>query len=422
MLLKLFLQLKSLSFYEYFLLIIPLFQIFGPLFLNVILIFSGIFFIYEFYNKKNFLTQIKVSWVFFYLVFFFYNCIRAFYSHGNLHALQSSISQIRFLLFSLFIFLCVPRIKNIKFIIDSWLVIILITAFDVLYQYWFGIDIFGFAMNGQKNSFARPSGFFAESLRAGAFITFIAVPIISYYYSKFNSLTIINKFIYFLIYAFLFLIVALTGERLAFIIFLFASLIIIFFFDFSVKKLFISSFLILSLLFSIYNLNPSFRLRLKEFANISTNLYESSYGRLWESAYLTYKANKIFGVGLKNYRYFCDNYLKPIDLRPESQYQLCSTHPHNFILEILAETGIVGFTIFFIFFYKLIIFLKSRIKVLKKQPFFNEYAGLAYGNILMLFVYIFPLKTSGSFFTTWNASFFWMNLGFALLLTKNNKI
>ena len=127
-------------------------------------------------------------------------------------------------------------------------------------------------------------------------------------------------------------------------------------------------------------------------------------------------------MGLKNYRYFCDNYLKPIDPRPESQYQLCSTHPHNFILEILAETGIAGFTIFFIFFYKLIIFLKSRIKVLKKQPFFNEYAGLVYGNILMLFVYIFPLKTSGSFFTTWNASFFWMNLGFALLLTKNNKI
>ena len=151
------------------------------------------------------------------------------------------------------------------------------------------------------------------------------------------------------------------------------------------------------------------------FSNILANFYDSSYGRLWESGYLLFEKNKIFGVGLKNYRVDCDNQIDP---RPESIPQFCSSHPHNFFLEILSETGLVGFSIFFIFFVYLIFYLNDKIKSLKNDEFFKKYSSLLYGNILILLIYVWPLKTSGSFFTTWNGSFFWLNLGIALLITK----
>ena len=168
-------------------------------------------------------------------------------------------------------------------------------------------------------------------------------------------------------------------------------------------------------LMTIYFNSSSFNSRVKDFSNILANFYDSSYGRLWESGYLLFEKNKIFGVGLKNYRVDCDNQIDP---RPESIPQFCSSHPHNFFLEILSETGLVGFFIFFIFFAYLIFYLKDKIKSLKNDEFFKKYSSLLYGNILILLIYVWPLKTSGSFFTTWNGSFFWLNLGIALLITK----
>ena len=81
---------------------------------------------------------------------------------------------------------------------------------------------------------------------------------------------------------------------------------------------------------------------------------------------MLFEKNKIFGVGLKNYRVDCDNQIDP---RPESIPQFCSSHPHNFFLEILSETGLVGFFIFFIFFICLIFYLKDKIKSLKNDEF-----------------------------------------------------
>ena len=39
--------------------------------------------------------------------------------------------------------------------------------------------------------------------------------------------------------------------------------------------------------------------------------------------------------------------------------------------------------------------------------------------IIVVLVEIWPLKTTGSFFTTWSATFFWLNVG--LLMTGVSK-
>ena len=52
-----------------------------------------------------------------------------------------------------------------------------------------------------------------------------------------------------------------------------------------------------------------------------------------------FKHNKIFGVGNKMYRKLCN----------KDEYFVndfsCTTHPHNFYLQVLAENGLIGFII-----------------------------------------------------------------------------
>jgi O-antigen ligase len=404
-------KIKNLSIYELILLLFPLCQISGSFLVNFSLILSSIIFIHQ-SIKKNFFNQFKLNWLYFYIIFIIYTIIISFFASDILSSLRSSISQIRFLLFSLFIFLCISNVKNIERILKFWLILVLFVSADIIYQYFFSKNIFGFPI-----IINRPSGVFQDELVAGTFISFISLPIISYYFKKFDEEKMKYKFLYSLIYLLLFASVALTGERLAFIIF-FAGSIIIFVFNTSIKKFIILSVSLIIFFIFIYFNSSSLNARVKDFNNIILNFYNSSYGRLWESSYLLFDKNKIFGVGLKNYRVDCDNQLDP---RPDSvsiSGQFCSSHPHNFFLEILSETGLVGFFIFFIFFAYLMFYLKDKIKSLKNDEFFKKYSSLLYGNILILLIYVWPLKTSGSFFTTWNGSFFWLNLGIALLITK----
>ena len=91
----------------------------------------------------------------------------------------------------------------------------------------------------------------------------------------------------------------------------------------------------------------------------------------------------------------------------------CATHSHNYYLELLVETVIIGVTLLVIFF---IIILKNSYLYLKNyyQTKNNEIYFLI-PVIIIFLVEIWPLKSSGSFFTTWNATFFW--LYFPLLIT-----
>ena len=52
--------------------------------------------------------------------------------------------------------------------------------------------------------------------------------------------------------------------------------------------------------------------------------------------------NPVFGIGPGAYRYACQNdeYIT---------FNACTTHPHNYFLQMLTETGIIGFTVYYFF-------------------------------------------------------------------------
>jgi O-antigen ligase len=84
-------------------------------------------------------------------------------------------------------------------------------------------------------------------------------------------------------------------------------------------------------------------------------------------------------------------------------------------LEFLSEHGLFGFSILIVF---LLTFFCKRILYLLKNK--NEIFYLALlMNTLLIFI---PFLPSGSFFSSFNASIFWLNISILLAFEKKRKL
>ena len=98
------------------------------------------------------------------------------------------------------------------------------------------------------------------------------------------------------------------------------------------------------------------------------------YYLMFNTSIKIFKDNVFFGSGIKTFRKKCkedkyfviQNYSLFKD-KPHNYYKgftgvdSCSTHPHNYYLQSLAETGIFSFiVIFFLFVYSLLSIIKSK--------------------------------------------------------------
>lgn len=399
---------RNLNFFDKIVLFFPFCVLAGSLIINIYLVFVSIIFVYQIIKDKKLEIGNDFNWTIFYVIFITYCFAISFFASDIYNSIRASIGQIRFLLFSLFIIFFFKDIKKLNILINIWFVLILVVVFDVFFQSIFMFNIIGIPMSYG----GRPSSFFGHEVIAGTFIVYSFIPIMFFYMNKFMEKDIKKKIIYILIYSIIFYAVVITGERLALIMLLGATLVNIIFFlrlyQFFLTLIFFFIFLSLA-----YHFNEMFQNRVNLMAEVLSNFYHSSWGRLYESSYMLFKENYVTGVGLKNYRVDCDFQIDP---RPTHPAQFCSTHPHNFFLEILSETGVIGFSIFTIF---IILIFKRISKILnfdyKELSLFN----FARGSFVILLIYVWPIKTSGSFFTTFNSSFFWFNLGLLILIIKN---
>ena len=192
-------------------------------------------------------------------------------------------------------------------------------------------------------------------------------------------------------------------------------LFLIFFTFKNFLKIFFFIFIFLSISFKLI---PSVNDRYSKTFYELKNYKSFSYFRLFSSAVEISNDRKLFGVGLKNYRILCNDKIKN---KYTNLPNLCSTHPHNNFFELLVETGYFGAILYFAFIY--FVFKKSFRSVLFLKSTDDKFLGFATGVLITLLLYVWPLKSSGSIFSSFYASFFWFNLGLMLSFKdkKTNK-
>lgn len=124
------------------------------------------------------------------------------------------------------------------------------------------------------------------------------------------------------------------------------------------KKIVLGLILLVSFSFAYFQFSPT---SIQRFEMISSTEYKDqpNYERMlmWQSAYNMFIDHPVFGVGVGNYHEeYINNYRSP--LAREDTW-----HPHNVLLAMLAQTGIIGglgYIVLFIYmFYKVIIDYKN---------------------------------------------------------------
>ena len=148
---------------------------------------------------------------------------------------------------------------------------------------------------------------------------------------------------------------------------------------------------------------------------------QTYHERLFLTAIDTWKFNKVFGGGIKSFREDCHKLKEMPDINMEEREfdvnkslapeevkyfgkknRLCSNHPHNYYLEVLTETGAVGLIIISMIALLFIVFLFKNYKFLKQVSVANF---ILLSAIINLILETFPLRSTGSLFSTVNATY-----------------
>tara|TARA_B100000886_G_scaffold273531_1_gene197441 strand:+ start:33 stop:1298 length:1266 start_codon:yes stop_codon:yes gene_type:complete len=396
----------------------------GSAVLNITVVLISIFYLFKNFKNKKF-DEFEIIWVKAFLVFWIYLILISFFSEDYLSSIRSSFSQIRYLFLILFIYKYL-NFQILKFIIYFLTSLLIFVSIDNNIQFFTGLDIFGYKaegyifneriynLNTMDYYVGRLSGPFGNELVTGAFIAKLSFPLIFYFMQLFKKVKNTYKFLIICLFLILIEGVIISGERTSSLLIILAFFLA-FYLSYGFKKTLLISLPILLSLVILVNSNDFLKKRSKDTIKIVKNIPDSSYGRLYSAGINIWKENLIFGVGIKNYRIECNNIIDP---EPNHTFPFCATHPHNVILEFLSETGLMGLFLFLIF---LFLFIKNFFHNYKIEKN-TDYKFICLGSFTMIILSIIPLYPSGSFFSSWNSTFFWINFGFAASLINKEKL
>lgn len=402
--------LKENSINDFFLLAIPFFLITGPFLPDLSLVLIVLFGIIKFNNKIFYIIK-KNSIIFLILVFSLYNIINSFLSEQIITSLKSSITYLRFPLFAIISSFILSNNKNLysQFLFFIKLLLLFLSC-DAIFQFIFHYNFFGFEAV-QKN---RISGMFGDEYILGSYLSrLFPIYLFLNFYTKGETFKNIKEVLFITIIVFLAILI--SGERTSLCIisiFLFISFVLIK--DQNYRK-FVKVFLFIILIAISLLLTFSKSLKTRYIYLTFGQVLNFNIGNLKQEdinnqnllhlkvSYQMFKDQPLNGFGNKMFGYKCFKDYFVNDGR-------CSNHPHNFLAQILVETGIIGLLLFFtiyLFIIKEIIFFKKK----------SNYSAILLLTIIL--INFFPLIPSGNFFNNWLNIQFYFPIAFYISLKHN---
>ncbi len=432
---------------------IPILLITGPFLPDLALSIVCLMFLCNIFYKKKY-KLLYNKFILLSLLWCSYLLLRSLFSQHIYLSFESSLFFFRFFLLSYIIYYLLnnynPFVKNFFYTMFFCFFVLIVDGFI---QFIFGYNLIGIPYNEN-----RISSFFNTEYILGSYLSHLYPLLVAGIFIIYSS----NKkiiYISFLLYIFIDVLIFLSGERKAFFnMFLSGLIFITLFNDFKIVRLFsiiISIFLIFIIVKNfeqpmqrmitqtVYDLNINLTEQVNnnlevntdsdnfiETKNKSNNSIENKiyiFSKQHHAHFITasniFTQNIIFGVGPKLFRIYChDEKYKYVIEHDLTSIDGCSTHPHNFFLQLLSETGLIGFIpILFVFVLVSYLFIKQFIKLYFLKSFYLSNVQLSL--LSCVAIYLWPIAPSGNFFGNWLSIVGFLPLGFILFyfnLIKND--
>ena len=351
----------------------------------------------------------------FFFIFCLFLIFSSIVSEYVLHCIKNTAFYFRYGILILSIWYLLDHYKKFKYLFFYSISLTLLVV--IIYSF---LQIFILHNVVQAD---RISGLFGTELIQGSYLLrIIPIFIIFYFYNK-DNLVESSSILFFSILISAFILITLSGERASIFLMFVGIFLSIFFLRTSLVRIFFLILLISFIFIVTIKLYPKSQVRVINYtynqifdkADSSNHsqiyLFSEGHQNHFKTALLIFKQNYLTGVGVRNFRLECKK-----NIYDNVGRYHCSTHPHNTYMQLLSETGLIGFS----FFISFIIFILIKIFKFLKVAYSNKKkinVPLAI-SFVVICINFFPFITTGSFFNNWMSTLYFIPV--ALLLYELN--
>lgn len=393
------------------LLILPLSLLFGTLISEIIIFFIILIFLSKSYKNKNWEWTKNIEFKFLLLIWI-YLILNSIFANNFSLSISRGLFFFRFILLAFAISEILKNENLRKKIFTYWIALVIFVSIDIYVEFFFKKNLLGnYSLYPD-----RIASFTGKELKIGHYLSALFLLPFSFFIDENNYKNIKINFVLLFFLAFVGFAILATGERSNSIRAFFCFILFITLLKQKNKlvKYIIIGFFIISSYAAIDNINKIKNRYTEIIENINKPiilLKSTQHGAHYVTAWKIFKNYPYLGVGNKNFREECEK-----SIYADSSYKFtsfrCSTHPHQIYFEFLSELGILGTLlivsfVFFITTKALLIYLKNC-KLIILAP-----------NLYITSTFL-PIIPSGSFFTSFGATLFWLNVGIMFSLYKKN--
>jgi hypothetical protein len=338
--------------------------------------------------------------------------VSIFVADDILLSFQSSLFYFRIGIFVCVVWYLIEKDqKLLDFFYYTLVICFSVLLVDSYLQFFFSMSITGEQLKdkgkyllGDHN---RIASFFKDELIMGSYLSRLFPLLLALFVlKKKNKIELYSMIIFFTLVS---SVIYISGERAAFFSHLISILfIIIFMKDYKqMRLLMFAGFLLIISAFTFGNNHLKERMIKLPINSLTNYAFTKNHDSLMRTAYNIFLDKPVFGHGPKMFRVLCK------DDKYAAGAASCATHPHNFYVQLLAETGIIGFSFLFgVFVYVLYCAYRQFKSIVSRQKrYLTDYQVCLLAGILIT---VWPITTNGNFFNNWLMIVYSLPVGFYL--------